>query len=105
MKLCFQGKFTILDSLVNALAVRNNVLPAKTVFEARAGALAVLRRMFWWGVSRSATSPERVGCGLARDTPGRIVHEARKRAGRERVFPLREKSFGPAVGRSSRLAP
>ena len=33
MELCFQGKFTILDSLVNALAlaVSNNVLPAKTV--------------------------------------------------------------------------
>ena len=61
--------------------------------EARAGALAVLRRMFW-GVSRSATSPERVGCGPRRDHSGRIVLDVHRspelRRGRARVFTSRE---------------
>ena len=58
----------------------NNVLPVQTVFEREPGALGVLLRMLW-ADSRSETSPQRVGCGPARDLPGRIVHSARQPPG------------------------
>ena len=52
----------------------------RTVFGREPGALAVLLRMLW-ADSRSETSPQRVGCGPARDLPGRIVHSARQPPG------------------------
>ena len=77
----------------------NNVLPVQTVFEREPGALEVLLRMLW-ADSRSETSPQRVGCGPARDYSGRIVHSARQRAGgRARVSPLRKQAFWLASSR------
>ena len=89
--------------MVNALAGWNNVLPVQTVFEREPGALAVLLRMLW-ADSRSETSPQRVGCGLPRDYPGRIVHFARQRAGGESAsLPSENKlAFGLELGAGSR---
>ena len=89
--------------MVNALAGWNNVLPVQTVFEAWGGALTVLLRMLW-GVSRRATSPQRVGCDLLRDYPGRIVHFARQRAGGNcaSLPSANKRAFGLELGAGSR---
>ena len=83
---------TIPDSAVNVLAGSESVSTVRRVFDRGLGADSVLLRVLW-ADSRSATSPERVGCGLARDTPGRIVHEARQRAGRRALSPVLEDPF------------
>ena len=56
------------------------------------------------GESRSETSQERVGCGLPRAPPAGIVHEARPRAGNDRVFlrAARALAFGSQNGAGSR---
>ena len=41
-----------------------------------------------WADSRSETSPQRVGCGLPRESPANIARRAPQRAGRrKRVYP------------------
>ena len=73
------------DSVVNVSAASSIIFPVRTVYFARAGALEVSGRMLP-GESRNSTSPGRVGCGLPRAPPAGIVHEARPRAGNDRVF-------------------
>ena len=91
------------DSVVNVSAASSIIFPVRTVYFARAGALEVSGRMLP-GESRNSTSPGRVGCGLPRAPPARIVHEARERAGNDRVFlrAARALAFGSQNGAGSR---
>ena len=88
------------DSVVNVSAASSIIFPVRTVYFARAGALEVSGRMLP-GESRNSTSPGRVGCGLPRAPPARIVHEARERAGRERVFLEAERSSAQGFGQKA----
>ena len=91
------------DSVVNVSAASSIACPVPTVYFAPAGALEVSGRILS-GKSRSETSQERVGCGLPRAPPAGIVHEARPRAGNDRVFlrAARALAFGSQNGAGSR---
>ena len=54
-----------------------------------AGALTVFLMMLW-ADSRSETSPQRVGCGLPRESPANIARGAPQRAGRRALSPVLE---------------
>ena len=91
------------DSVVNVSAASSIAFFVPTVYFAPAGALEVSGRMLS-GEPRSETSQERVGCGLKVPPPAGIVHEARPRAGNDRVFlrAARALAFGSQNGAGSR---
>ena len=94
---------TIPDSAVNVLAGSESVWPVRTVFDRGLGADSVLLRMLW-ADSRSETSPQRVGCGLPRESPANIARGAPQRAGWRAPLSRPRPNF-VSVEPSSRFAP
>ena len=82
---------TIPDSAVNVLAGSESVSTVRRVFDRGLGADSVLLRMLW-ADSRSETSPQRVGCGLPRESPANIARGAPQRAGRRALSPVLEQN-------------
>ena len=83
---------TIPDSAVSVLAGSESVSTVRRVFDRGLGADSVLLRMLW-ADSRSETSPQRVGCGLPRESPANIARGAPQRAGRRALSPVLEHPF------------
>ena len=94
---------TIPDSAVNARQGNMSALTGSQSVGVRAGALTVLLRMLW-ADSRSETSPQRVGCGLPRESPANIARGAPQRAGWRAPLSRPRPNFFK-VEPSSRFAP
>ena len=76
---------------MNVLAGSESVSTVRRVFDRGLGADSVLLRMLW-ADSRSETSPQRVGCGLPRESPANIARGAPQRAGRRALSPVLEQN-------------